>query len=825
MIFVNTYGLLDFELVDRTKERNEIKRFIQSDTKFLWLNGDSDTGKSFLATQFRWKEYNYDYIHTEVAGQSEYNLYENIVCELNQKFNYQFKSFILSNYSGLYNLVKSTVSSTIENVLLKDHDFLKKLYGEFVLLVDKEGVKKNISKVLAQYINEISINNPLVLIIDDVSLFDNANFNLLKELIFELDNFKKIKIIIITNKEKENTQINNFLTEKLPCDYMLIEPFSDEIFFAEIILPKFPNDKQIISYIPRIFDICEGFPERLKILFQNILLNDQRVLRISNSNISINCDCFDNYLNNYEKQGINGYSLLEKLILKLVISLTSPINTDFLIRETIFIGENVLSHTFEYIQIIDAVNNLLELQILRKISNAVIIFNESVQKKLLANLKDNVPDIDMVNHYVYVYLLSLENNMMEKETCPGKYLELLSLYAYLGHEEHWVSYNYQYGIVKVNNHEFSVASKIFDRLENYFDELKANDVLFVGECYYNNGEYNKAYNVLKLINKDKLTNEKKFRYHYICGKCNFILLNANCAAEQFARAESVAANLDEKFLAINMKIQSYREYSKGPNDAENAYKDYLNMYWNLVENPDLKSLPKCLSGFLRNSLFFLPLDEASDLCQKAIYLSEKHDDFVNIAFAKNNYAYCLIKQNNIKKAKNYYIEAYNMLSNFRVHETAYCLNNIAVCNMFEENYEEALRALTKAALVSTSFYANYCIDTHTMICNLKLFREKTALELANNLYNKIDNKEISDLTILRRVNMNLCIAYYKLGDKIKAIECLNKVKPISEGTLSEFRANYYAKLLKQNYSMSNDNGITHDIITEFEPWLIMFSHD
>lgn len=363
---MNTYGLLDFELVDRINERNELIKFIRSDTRCLWINGALDTGKTFFATNFRWKDYNYEYIHTEVAGQSEYNLYENIVCELNKKVSYSFRSFILSNYTGLYNIAKNTISSSIENIVLKDHDLLKNLYNELILLVDKDGKNKSAAKVLAQYIYKINTDKPLALIIDDASAFDNDNFILLKELLLELIGFEKIKIIIITNKEDENRKINDFLMNNLSCGYMLMEPFTDNIFFAEIILPKFPDDKKIMSYIPKIFDICKGYPEKLKNLFQNLLLEQKQAFQIYDSHIAINYDHFENCLNNYYEVGIKGFSFLEQLILKLLVPATFPISINFLIKETVFIGEKIIFHTFEYLQIYDSINNLIALQFLKK---------------------------------------------------------------------------------------------------------------------------------------------------------------------------------------------------------------------------------------------------------------------------------------------------------------------------------------------------------------------------------------------------------------------------------------------------------------------------
>ena len=589
-------------------------------------------------------------------------------------------------------------------------------------------------------------------------------------------NADDISSSVTDNQEEENSQITQFLTEKLPCDYMLIEPFDDKIFFAEIILPKFPNDSRIISYIPKIFEICKGYPERLRNLFQSFLLNPQKAIQTSNKSITINFDYFDDYLTNHTEINIGEYSLLEQLILKLIAPLSSPIDIGFLINEAIFLGKKILFFTFEYVQIFDAINKLLDFQVLRKMSNTVTIFSESLQKKILAKLQNTIPDNDMINHYVYLYLLSFKDDMDKISISSAQYLELLSLYAYLGKEELWTSYNYEYGLKKVENGEISVASAIFDRLESQFLELESGKILFIGECYYRNGEYIKTLNLLNLIKTTSLQNERLFKYHFILGKCNFIILNASEAAQHFLDAENTSKTLDERIMAINMKIQSYREYTNGPISADNAYKSYFEGLSHLIECNDLKSLPRSLSSFLRNSLFFLPLDKSTALCKKAIHISEEHNDFINIAFAKNNYAYCLIKQNKINDAMKYYNESCNILSNFRIHETAYCLNNIAVCYMLNGHYEEALCKLTEAALVSTSFYANYCIETHTMICNLKLFRTQTALEIANNLYHKINNTKILDLTILRRVNMNLCITYYVLGNTTKAIECLNNVK-------------------------------------------------
>lgn len=820
---MNTYGLLDFELVDRETERNQIMSFLQEDTSFLWVNGERNTGKSFLINQFQWDKYNFTPIYTSVYGKTEYNLYENIVSELTKRLDQSFSKFILSNYSGLYNIAKSTMQASIE-IILKDNDFLKSIFEEIVLLIDKENNKKSVSKVLAQYIKKIHEDHPLVLIFDDAEMYDQTNLNLLQSLLVELNNVKKIKVIIITDTNEGNACMTKFLTEQLPCDYIVIEPFADYTFFTEIIIPKFPNDNNIKKIIPRIFDICKGYPEKLRNIFQYMLLNQQKAIKKEGTSIRINYDYLNKYLNNFDNESIQKYELSEQLILKLLLPVSHPIDIEFLIQEVIFVGEKIFCHKFEYFQIIKDINRLLDAQILRKIENSIGIFSESQKKNISIQFENSVPDKNMINHYAYLYLFSFKDHQSDLSISSDTYFEIYALYSYLGKEYNWIKINYEYGLSKINKNN-SYAASVFDRLKFELTEFDNNDFFTIIECYYNNGEYVKVLQLLETRNNDFLTQSDSFKCFFISGKCHFLLLESEKAASCFEMAEKKASIINEQILATNMKIQAYREVTNGNINADNLYCFFVNKYQKLINCDITSDTPISLSGFLRNSVFFLPIDDALKLCRKAIEIAMFYNDNIEEAFAKNNYGYCFIKQNDIVEAKRNYNDSYKILSNLRIHETAYCLNNLAVCDMFNRNYEDALHKLIEAAMVSTSFYANYCIETHILICNVKLNRDKTALSIANNLYHKINNTNITDLTIIRRINMNLCIAYHSLGDECKAIECLKQIIPISKGTLSEYRANYYAHLLLNEPMVVKNNGNTHDTTTEFEPWIIMFSHD
>lgn len=821
---MNTYGLLDFELVDREKERTVIEKFLFSSEKYLWINGKADTGKSFLATQFDWKKYNYDYIHITNSDDNNFNFFEELVSAIEKKTNNSFSKYLIKNYKGLVDLAKEPISLAIDKYVFKDNEYLKKIANGIVSLIGKDGKEKASTKVITQYTIHALINQHSIIILDDIDRFSNDNFNKLKAFLAEFIEIHSntIKIIMITDSCC-NDNILNFFTHVLLCDYMYLEAFNDDLFFAEIILPKFPNDNNISKYVSTIFNICNGYPEKLKTIFQTLLLNNQNILKVNDSGLIIDYEKFDIFINNYTVLIPNSFSFIHQLILKTSVSIHIPINLNCFIKIIINLGENILFHCFEYLEIYSSINELVSLQVLKIVSNKVLFYSEGVYKKLSKRFENLIPDSNMINYYIFQFLKNTEDTDKQSFT-ENEFLELYALFSYLTKSNDWIEKNYLYATRKMNNFEFSNASRIFDRMSDYLSSLGDKNMLEVAKCYYKNGEYIKTNKTLEQINPRNLKNYDSFYYFFLQGKSYFIILETDKSINSFKKAFELAADDDCKYLALNMLIQSYREKSNEYSIAETTYLQFLSKKKSLIEENDPSILPSNLSGILRNSVFFTTNDIAIYLCNKAICISSTHGDRIGEGFAKNNLAYCYIKQDKLVKAKELYYEAKDLVSSLP-HEMAYCLNNIAVCDMFCNNYDDALKHLTQAAILSTSFYANYCIETHTMICNLKLNRIKAALDIAEDLFNRVNNVILHDLTIKRRVNMNLCIVYFTLGKFDKARACLNNVLPSSIGTISEYRASYYDLLLNNSSRKIIQDGSLHDTNVEFEPWLIMFSHD
>lgn len=510
-----------------------------------------------------------------------------------------------------------------------------------------------------------------------------------------------------------------------------------------------------------------------------------------------------------------------------LIDVETPIDIKLCVNEIEYLSSKIFEYTYSKIYIYENIDKLINLQLVKKIDNKIVIFNNKVRTLISKELYLQYPHKKMITHYLYNFFNTQINQKVNENIYSDFYNEMLALYSFLGKIDGYIEVNVNYGLKIMDCGYISNAALVFDRLinEKSIDILDFERKIKISKCYYDNGEYIKSTYVINSISPYALEKRELFNYYYLLGNCKYITLNSMEAVSAFEKAEENANSINSKIICLNMKIQAYKESGYNSNLAEKTFLNYIHEHTEYIRNESPKSLPKSLSKLLRNSVFFSPINEAIELCRKAMLISEAHNQTLDFAFARHNYAYCLIKQNKIDEAKENLDKSLEEISLLFYHETAYCLNNLAVCHMFNNEYETALQKLIKASFASSSNYANYCIQTHIMMCHYKLNRIGTAESIANDLYNKVNTIKHSDPTILRRINMNLCIFYFNINEKIKAKKCLESIFQDVKNTLSEYRAYFYDNLLNENNHELLDSGIVHDTIIDFEPWLIMFGHD
>ena len=188
--------------------------------------------------------------------------------------------------------------------------------------------------------------------------------------------------------------------------------------------------------------------------------------------------------------------------------------------------------------------------------------------------------------------------------------------------------------------------------------------------------------------------------------------------------------------------------------------------------------------------------------------------------------YEFFKLNNYEKCKSLYTESLDILAQTKIHESAYPLSNIAVCNMIDNKYSEALTLIKRAIFWNRSSYLKFVLDTHLMLCYQQIGQNEKSYEIAESLFNKLETVKINDPVILRKVYLNLAINYDKLEYPQYARICAQRAYPVCIGSSSEYRASQILK--KYGGSPKNElRDLKEQYCTKFyfDHWLTIFSHD
>lgn len=107
-----------------------------------------------------------------------------------------------------------------------------------------------------------------------------------------------------------------------------------------------------------------------------------------------------------------------------------------------------------------------------------------------------------------------------------------------------------------------------------------------------------------------------------------------------------------------------------------------------------------------------------------------------------------------------------------------------------------------------------------MMCNIFLKNDMLAKESMDYLVKYLDTIYISDHIILRKVYMNLAIAFMYQGHSFERNKYMQKAKHYVINTSSEFRYNKINDILTNEI---NDN--IYYSYSKFDPWFVVYAHD
>lgn len=813
--------IFQFDFVDRNKQRDIINLFLSDSScdNYLWMNGDSGIGKSFFIEN-RIDTHKDDFTHINICLPSEtenINCVNEIIKELQYNFNADFITFLQQNYHSILNMGKKTVRELIKIKNLSFSWFFDILYNtDFVFKNNNENTVSG-ARVIQNYIDNILKKNKLLLVMDNFTNCDQKSLVILKSIFPQYIGNPCFKCIFVTTSstlsERENIQV--FLSESLPIKKMSFEKLDNVKYFFSILDSIFEIDEEIYDNMDNIYNICNGNPETLKSLIRKIYINDGiNIPKPENTKAQIKKEILNKYL--IEKSfDIDNNDLTEdeRFVVQVFLGFGSPISLNILQSCILYIHQKMFNSNLWTISI---VNNILSsLQRKNILANKQKI--EFVHDRTfwgLSLLLDHDLNKPLISFHFYEFLLNNRNLDIDTEY-------LLAYHAYIAQTNNWSEENYQFGLKKYNLKKYSDAVSIFNRLISKQIKLDCSQKIVICNALYEIGYYNEAKSILNQSDFSESDQETLFAYNYLFGKIENILLNKREALKKYNEALKYALNRETEIQILNLKHLALLETPEGKENAKNIF----NSIALHLTDEEKKMLPVC--NLLRNCNQFYTGEKAEEFFKLAKEIAIEQESYIDVAYVENNYGLELFRTGNKDDAFRQFSLSYRELQDLKYHEAAYPLNNMAVYEIFKDNYSEALEYLLEAKYVNQSLYADLAIKLHMMTCYRELKDEKNCRKYMQKLEDYLFHHKISDYNIVRKLSINLCITYLYYDEFISANSCLSIGLPYFSGTISEYRG-YKLDNKLNNISHSLEHAMkSNDYYTtlKFEPWIITLSHD
>lgn len=470
-------------------------------------------------------------------------------------------------------------------------------------------------------------------------------------------------------------------------------------------------------------------------------------------------------------------------------------------------------------QIIERVLLLENIHIIKKEESRIAIYHDLLFYALSDYFKNSLITKKLSSIVLdYVVNLSDEHKNLALNYKAEYYIAKLS---YLSRKNNWQSIVYEHFNAVFNRNEIFEAKKGFDWLYNYLLELPANEQLTIATCYYECGEYNSALTIIKHIEEHGLMNLDNllFDYYFLKGKIENMLMQKINSVDSLKHAYRLSKTLDQKVLSLNMQQLVLMEIFGERNEAKSIF-DFA---CELIKKNNHYTLMSC--HLLRNCMNFYKHDDAKWYYDTATNIAVSYNSNVDIAFVLNNKSFVDLKNGNIENAYEGFKRSKEILDTTKIHETSYPLVNMALCKLFEKQYDRAKELLLEALIWNHSPYINYVIKIHLANCYYHLDDRIAYERISNELYSVLSDENIIDGTIIRKISINLAILFINDNDIEKATKCLDFAKIYIEGTSSEYRYNRICAFIHNDKYPDTCSYCDYYSNTNFEPWGVTLSHD
>lgn len=815
---MNNKDLFVFKFVDREIERKIVRNFLlDSNTEnILWIHGESGVGKTELIKYFM-SCFPYKFIHVNPIKKQITSYFSLFIREL-EKQNTSLAGFIFKNYKKIKNISNNTIS----DINIKTKILMGILEIGESIFIDAKDDFFSTANVLSQYIQYISKKEKYIFVFDNFQQCDTKSLERIQEITQNLWGKENIKFIFITTDHtiSSDSEIIKFLLEKNSLISISIEPFDNKDFFLDILLNIYTLDGITTTEMDQLYEACNGIPEKLKNFLRNMYLADGIEYYKDSSQARLIPGKFKDVLcKGVDSTDLEALNLLEKLVFNIIICWNDSMPLSLLNEISQYIAGEVLYLPSELkSQIMASIYNLFSLNILELCENRVRVKHDLVYLSFLPKYAA-IPEAILYSK-LYEYINSNKKQVVDMYS--QSFFDLNNaLYSYKADIQSWQQINLDCLKILVEQKDYKNISIIISRLERSLTCFETSDLLFLAECFYNCGKYDKARNILNYTHKKLNSDKNYFQYYYLSGKIFNMMMDKESAEKELILSQKYILPQSEEEILVKHMLQLILVEVVGRKDE--AKEIFYSISKHLDKYPENS---QALATLLKNCSNYYTGKQALSLLKKALEISEKNNDLVEIAFIKNNMGYEQFKLNNYEKCRTLYKESINILQQTKIHESAYPLSNLAVCHMINQEYDEAIALINRAFFWNCSNYLEYVLNTHLMLCYEQIGKNNESYKIAKCLLDKLESGKINDPVILRKVYLNLAINFDKLQIESYAKECAEKAYVFSTNTSSEYRAakiyeKYGGRPTKDLSTLQNQYCTKY----YFDHWLTIFSHD
>lgn len=254
-------------------------------------------------------------------------------------------------------------------------------------------------------------------------------------------------------------------------------------------------------------------------------------------------------------------------------------------------------------------------------------------------------------------------------------------------------------------------------------------------------------------------------------------------------------------------------YIELPEKRENALSIFENIRDNYkTSQPDAwASTMRGCHNFIKDNVAALNLLEEAFGCTK---------DELERAYIGTTMGFVHARSGDLNEAKKCFEKAYKVIKEIKRHDSSYAANNLAICYMIENKYLEAKEILLDALFWNKTNYGKVVLNIHLMLCETFLKNNLEAEKYYNFLVTYINNRNVNDSIMLRKIYLNLAIASKELGLLTQSKVYIDKAKNYVNNTSSEWRYRTFLGIAGESAPQNVYYGYT-----KFDPWFLVYAHD